>query len=74
MDIQSKKLLLASRLARESAELLTDYVALQIIGGVETARLVLTRIAALETTIAKIKREVCELLPEGDSLREEFGE
>jgi len=73
MDIEPEQLILASRLARESAELLTDFNALIMIGGVETARLVLTKIVMLETTIDKIKREACELLPEGDSLKKEFG-
>jgi hypothetical protein len=73
MDIKSEKLLLVSRLSYEAAELLTQYNALLLIGGVETARIVLSRIAALEHTIARIKREACELLPDGNSLREEFG-
>jgi len=73
MDIKPEQLITASKLARESSELLTDFNALIMIGGVETARLVLTRIAALESTIAQIKREACAVLPDGDSLKKEFG-
>jgi hypothetical protein len=73
MEIKPEQVLLASRLAADAAEVQTEYIALLLIGGVETARLVLTTIASLETTIAKIKKEACELLPYGDSMREESG-